>query len=75
MSDLMMIVSKSGLEMKAHGRPDFPIGYLSPKLSDYPSSFVKPHWHPVIEVSRVLEGGMRMLINHEPSISRRGTAS
>ncbi len=72
MSDPMMIVSKSGLEMKAHGRPDFPIGYLSPKLSDYPSSFVKPHWHPVIEVSRVLEGGMRMLINHETFYFQEG---
>lgn len=37
MSDALIIVSNSGLELKAHGTPDFPVGYLSPHLSDFPS--------------------------------------
>ena len=65
MSDTMIIVSNSGLDLKAHGTPDFPVGYLSPHLSDFPSACVKPHWHPEIEVIHAFEGGMRILVNHE----------
>ena len=72
MSDAMIIVSNSGLELKAHGTPGFPVGHLSPHLSDFPSACVKPHWHPEIEIIHTLEGGMRILVNHENFYLRAG---
>lgn len=67
-----MIASSNGLELKSHGTPDFPVGYLSPHLFDFLSACVKPHWHPEIEIIHAIEGGMRILVNHENFYLRAG---
>lgn len=70
----MVHVTEDLEEQKEHGNLEYPVGTYLVNFNDLYTEFVRWHWHDEVEISFVINGRAKFLINDETFLLSEGQA-